>query len=435
MADDRTLEIARNRDLLTQTGPGTPGGDLLRRYWQPVSLSHDLPPDGAPQAVKVLGEELVLFRDEKGRPGLLGLKCAHRCADLSYGRLEDGGLRCIYHGWLYDVNGKCLDQPAEPNGGAAKDRIRQLSYPLKEIGGAIWAYMGPGAAPAFPLHPALTAPDAYRYTIRWPVGCNYLQGNEGNIDPVHTSYLHRFELKTDGTELRNSVGVFQIDAAPKLSVQPTRFGLRVFTERRVPPGDKKILRVTNFVMPNACSIGGYETGLGRGGCSMFWHVPIDDGSHYRYEFIFHSKKPLPRQEIHDGAMTEWSNELPLRRNPANRYGQSREEQKNSTYIGIGRQFTIHDIFVTQSQGAILDHTQENLATSDIAVARARRMILDGIDDVRQGKDPRGVIRSTADNDLRDIVVLTEPLDAGADVEAFTEKMAKDNIYALDPALA
>ena len=432
MADDRIAELVRNRDLLTQTGPGTPGGDLLRRYWQPVSLSHDLPPGGAPQAVRVLGEELVLFRDEKGRPGLLGIKCAHRCADLSYGRLEDGGLRCVYHGWLYDVNGKCLDQPAEPNGGA-KDRIKQLSYPLKEIGGAIWAYMGPGEAPAFPLYAALTAPDAYRYAIRWPSACNYLQGNEGNIDPVHTSYLHRFDLKSDPSALRNSVGVFQVNTAPKLSVQPTRFGLRIFTERRLPEGDKQILRVTNFVMPNACAIGGYENGLGRGGCTMGWHVPIDDRSHYRYEFIFHSKKPLPRQEIHDGALSEWSKELPLRRNPANRYLQDREEQKGTTFLGLGRQFTIHDIFATESQGAILDHTKENLASCDVAIARARRMILEGIADMQQGKDPRGIVRT--DDEFRDIVVLTEPLPVDADIEAFAEQMANDNIYALDPALA
>ena len=433
MTDDRTAEIRKNWELLTRTGPGTSGGDLLRRYWQPVALTHDVPPGGAPQAVKVMGEDLVLFRDDKGRPGLLGMQCAHRCADLSYGRLEDGGLRCIYHGWLYDVNGKCLEQPGEPNGGAARDRIQQLAYPLHEIGGAVWAYMGPGKAPAVPKHAALMAPDEYRYVIRWPVGCNYLQSNEGNIDPIHTSYLHRFDLKNDATQLGKSVGVFHIDAAPKISVLPTRFGLRVFTERRVPPGDKKILRVTNFVMPNACSIGGYETGLGRGGCTMMWLVPIDDGSHRRYEFIFHSKKKLPREEIHTGAMTEWSNEMPLRRNPENRYLQSHAEQKDSTYIGIGRQFTIHDIFITQSQGAILDHTKEHLATSDIAVARARRMILDAIEDLRQGKDPRGIVRN--DDDFRDIVVLTEPLAAEADVEAFTESMVKEGIYALSPALA
>ena len=132
-------------------------------------------------------------------------------------------------------------------------------------------------------------------------------------------------------------------------------------------------------------------------------------------------------------MTEWSREMPLKRNPSNRYGQSREEQRESTYIGIGRQFTIHDIFVTQSQGEILDHTQENLVTSDIAVVRARRMILEGIEEVRQGKDPRGVVRN--DDDFRDIVTLTEPLPADADVHAFAEEMAKENIYALDPALA
>src|SRR3982750_2093316 len=137
-------------DLLTQTGPGTPGGALLRRYWQPVALAEELPPGGAPLPVTLLGEELVLFRDEHGRPGLLGRHCPHRGADLSYGRLEDGGLRCIYHGWLYDRTGRCLEQPGEPAGSTFHERIRQTSYPRIERAGIVVAYMGPGERPLAP---------------------------------------------------------------------------------------------------------------------------------------------------------------------------------------------------------------------------------------------------------------------------------------------
>lgn len=128
--------------LLTQTDAGTPCGELMRRYWQPAALSRDLPPGGAPLPVRLLGEDLVLFRDEEGRPGLLGLHCAHRGADLSYGRVEDGGLRCIYHGWLYDIKGHCLDQPGEPGGGEHRDSIQQTAYPCQESGGVIFAYIG-----------------------------------------------------------------------------------------------------------------------------------------------------------------------------------------------------------------------------------------------------------------------------------------------------
>src|SRR5919198_3246800 len=122
-------------DLLTRTGPGTPCGELLRRYWQPAALSEELPVGGAPIPIRLLGEDLVLFRDELGRPGLLGLHCAHRGADLSYGRLEDGGLRCLYHGWLYDIAGRCLEQPGEPPGSTFKDRVRQPAYPCQELAG------------------------------------------------------------------------------------------------------------------------------------------------------------------------------------------------------------------------------------------------------------------------------------------------------------
>src|SRR6266852_8760493 len=153
-------------ELLTQTGPGTPGGALLRRYWQPVALAEELPPGGAPLPVRMLGEDLVLFRDESSRPGLLGRHCAHRGADLSYGRLEDGGLRCLYHGWLYDVTGRCLEQPGEPAGSTFCQRVRHTAYPCVERGGMVFAYLGPGEPPLVPAYEALTVPDAQRFVTK-----------------------------------------------------------------------------------------------------------------------------------------------------------------------------------------------------------------------------------------------------------------------------
>src|SRR5438477_9684030 len=147
--------------LLTRTGPGTPCGELLRRYWQPVALSAELPPGGAPVPVTVMGEELVLFRDEQGRPGLIGLHCSHRGADLSYGRLEDGGLRCIYHGWLYDRAGRCLEQPGEPAGSTFHERIHQPAYPCIERSGVIFAYLGPREPPLFPHYEWLIVPESH----------------------------------------------------------------------------------------------------------------------------------------------------------------------------------------------------------------------------------------------------------------------------------
>jgi phenylpropionate dioxygenase-like ring-hydroxylating dioxygenase large terminal subunit len=176
--------------LVTETGPGTPCGELLRRYWQPVALSEELPPGGAPLPVRVMSEDLVLYRDEQGQPGLLGLHCPHRGADLSYGRLEDGGLRCLYHGWLFDRAGRCLEQPGEPAGSTFHTRIRHTAYPCQEAGGMILAYMGPGEPPPLPNYGCFDVPASHVVPTKLFHDANYLQGNEGNIDLVHVSLLH-----------------------------------------------------------------------------------------------------------------------------------------------------------------------------------------------------------------------------------------------------
>src|SRR4026207_1658847 len=172
---------ADENQLLTQINPNTPCGELLRRYWQPVALSEELPIGGAPLKVKILGEELVLFRDDQGRLGLIGLHCAHRGTDLSYGRIEDGGLRCLYHGWLYDVCGRVIDQPGEPGGGANKGAIRHLAYPCQGAVGFVFTSMGPGEPPLLPNYEFLTATPEKRTVVKAFYECNYLQANEGNI--------------------------------------------------------------------------------------------------------------------------------------------------------------------------------------------------------------------------------------------------------------
>lgn len=416
---------------LTQTSRGTPSGELLRRYWQPVALGGDVTPNGTPHAIRIMGENLVLYRDERGRPGLLARKCAHRCADLSYGRVEDGGLRCIYHGWLYDVDGKCLEQPGEPKTSTFKDKVHQPSYPCHEAGGAIWAYLGPGEPPLFPNYPAVVAPEAYRFTARWLANCNWMQANEGNIDPIHTSYLHRFELG-DAVE-KARLGVFHVDAAPDLSVEDTRFGVRVYTERHVPDTGEIILRITNQVMPNGCAIGGNEASLGPGGCSMFWHVPIDDEQHWRFEFTFHAKGALPKQQMAAQYASEQDAEGRPQRNPDNRYLQDRDSMDRS-YLGMGKCFPAHDLFVTESQGAIHEQSDEHLASSDVAIARSRRLLAEAIRTMEAGGDPRGVVRDPAQNNFDDIVVITKQLPAGTDVRAYCSELAAGQLYELGPGI-
>ena len=435
MSDNRLDEIRSNNVLLTRTGPGTPGGELLRRYWQPIALASDLSAEGDPMPIRILGEDLVLFRDDQGRVGLLGIKCAHRCADLSYGRVENGGLRCIYHGWLYDVTGRCLEQPAEIDSGRGRDTVRQKAYPCREAAGAIFAYLGPGAPPEFPNYLPITAPAAYRITGRWHIECNYLQGNEGNIDPVHTSYLHRYDVKSAETNAaRGSQELFQTDIAPRLAIETTRFGLRIFAERKARDPAKKILRVTNFLMPNASAIMGGEGNLGRGGFSVHWHVPIDDMSHWRFEFRFHSKRPLDRETARRVDAEKLPGDYP-RRNSGNRYLQDRQSMREGSFLGMGRVFPVHDLFVTESQGRIHDHAAEHLAASDIAIVRARRQMLEAIRTVEEGSDPPGVVRSAAENDFRDLIVLSEEVPADLDAKEFCKQLEREPVYALDPAVA
>jgi phenylpropionate dioxygenase-like ring-hydroxylating dioxygenase large terminal subunit len=427
-----------NARLPLHTGPGTPGGELLRRYWQPVMLLDNFPPGSDPAPIRIMGEDLVLFRDGSGSIGLLDRHCAHRCADLSYGRVENGGLRCVYHGWLFDVNGKCLEQPGEPGKGQHRDRIQQRAYPCVEKAGAIWAYMGPGEPPLFPNYPALAAPDAYRFTARWLSHCNYLQANEGNVDPVHTSFLHGLRIPDgpEGDPLRKARAqeVFGSDVAPRLSVQETRFGLRVIAERRQPAEDRRLVRVTNFVMPNACAIGGAETPFGRGGSSMFWHVPIDDTSHWRFEFVFHSKNPLPRAKMREAYRLEADENGVPWRNAGNRFGQQRDELDRS-YLGMGATFPVHDLFVTESQGQVHERDNEHLVSSDIAIVRTRRQLMQAMQAVAEGRDPPGVLRDTAANRFDDLLVLTESIAAGTPMDAFLAEMEAARIYELDPAVA
>ncbi len=422
--------------LPVHTGPGTPGGELLRRYWQPVALCGEVSAGGAPRAIRIMSEDLVLFRDRRGRPGLLALRCAHRQADLSYGRVEDEGLRCIYHGWLFDVAGACLQQPAEPGGGGAgRERVRQRAYPCLERGGAIWAWLGAGEPPLFPNYPAINAPEELRFTFRWHSDCNYLQANEGNIDPVHTAYLHSFETDESAREdaLRTGVTqqIFGIDAAPCIALREARWGLRLLTERRLPGGGGRLLRVTNFIMPNACAIGGSETPFGLGGASMFWHVPIDDHSHWRVEFTFHSRARLPREQMLARYQTELDAQGMPRRGAENRYLQSRAAM-DSSYLGMGQIFPIHDLFVTESQGVIVDRGAENLVSSDIAIVRQRRLLIEALAAIREGRDPLGVDRDAARNDYRDLLVLSEIISADTDVDRYLAEMEGRDIYRVAP---
>jgi phthalate 4,5-dioxygenase len=407
-------------ELLTRTGPDSAGGALLRCYWQPVALCEELPPGGSPIPVRVLSENLALFRDEQGRPGLLGLHCAHRGADLSYGRLEDGGLRCLYHGWLYDVTGRCLEQPGEPAGSTFKDRVRQTAYPCQEAGGLILAYLGPGEPPVLPAYEFLQVPDEQRWLRKIFHACNYLQGNEGGIDPVHTSYLHRQvnpaatrgaqrARDVQGTDISSS-RLYNVDTAPPIYLETTDFGMRLYAIRKAGP-DKVYRRITNFLMPNLTAFPGQTGGEGY---SVNWHVPIDDTHHWRYTLTFSREQAVDKEgfdrEIADEVTADYR---PLR-NAGNRYLQDRDEMKARTFTGMGTSFPVHDLFASESQGPIHNRTAERLGATDKAVTTARRIMLQAIQDVQEGRDPPHVVRDARSNDFRHLVVVSDMLPASAD---------------------
>ena len=399
-------------DLITQTGPGSPGGDFLRRYWQPAALSEELPHGGPPKPVRLLGEDLAMFRDDAGRIGLLGLHCAHRAADLSYGRIENGGLRCLYHGWLYDVGGNCLEQPGEPEHSTFKDKVHHLAYPCLEKGGIIFAYLGPGEPPLLPAYEFLNVPDEHRTVTKYYMECNYHQGNEGNIDPQHVSFLHRHVIGRD----RSTGGLPPHAAAPEIEVEETDFGLRLTNWHDTVPGDgaekRYLLRVSNFILPNLSAFpGGVQAGQGHG---VNWHVPIDDTHHWKYVIAFNRVRPMDFEQARRDHEREVTSDYRLVRNPANRYLQDREEMRGLSFIGLGAFFPLHDAFATQSEGAIQDRTTEHLGYTDKAIAAARRLMLRVIRDIQEGSDPPHVLRDSAANDLSHVGaaqgIVTRPAD-------------------------
>jgi phenylpropionate dioxygenase-like ring-hydroxylating dioxygenase large terminal subunit len=414
-------------NLLTETDAGTPAGELMRCYWQPVALSEELPPGGAPRAVTILGEELVLFRDEQGRVGLLGLHCSHRGTDLSYGRIEAGGLRCLYHGWLYDIGGRVLEQPGEPGGGAQRDAICHLSYPCQEVGGVVFAYMGPGDPPLLPNYEFLTVPESQRAVTKIFYRCNYLQGNEGNIDPVHLSFLHQFLNESQVVYKRVVPGsattdnaLLGKDLAPTIEVEVTDYGLRIYTTRSA-GANGTYLRITNFIMPNLSAFGGSTVGEGY---AVHWHVPVNDGCHWKYVFMFNREKPLT-DELRQKHRADITGDYRLSREEANRYQQDRDSMKTKTFTGMGLNFQAHDAFATESQGRVQDRTAEHLVSSDKAIVAARKLLLAAIEDVKQGREPRHRISDPAMNRFPHLMVISEVIPRSIHWKDYARKLVAE----------
>lgn len=364
-------------------------GELFRRFWLPALLSDELPgPDCPPVRVRLLGEDLVAFRDSGGQVGLLAPLCAHRGAPLFFGRNEEHGLRCVYHGWKYDVSGRCVDMPSEPADSTFKERIQQRAYPCRERGGVIWAYMGPPRlTPDLPDLEWNVLPEAHCRVAKWLHDSSYLQGFEGDIDTAHASYLHSFldpsRSPHDGTI---SAALKAADKAPKIMVDQTDYGFRYGARRTVGEG-KYNWRVTQWLLPTYSLIGFMQFPAG----GRVW-VPIDDEHTWTYFYSFHPDRSLTDEER---TRFESGNSFPPQlqpgtfnplRNRANEYLIDREVQRTTTYTGI---FGINDQdrAIQEGMGAVFDRSQEHLGTSDIAIIAARQRLLKLVRELQEGIEP------------------------------------------------
>ena len=386
---------AEQNELITRVGAGTPCGNLMRRYWQPAALVEELRGERPVRPVRLLGENLVLFRDEQGRYGLLDRHCAHRGADLAFGRREDGGLRCAFHGWLFDVTGQCLETPAEPEGTDFCKRIRQGAYPVVEKSGILWAYMGPGEPPAFPSLDCFVAPAAYTFAFKGLWECNWLQSLEVGIDPAHASYLHRFfedEDKSTGYGKQFRADSMDSDipmtrlmrefSRPAIEVEATDYGLRIVTTRKI-DSEKTHVRVTNQIFPHAITIP-----LSQEMMLTQWHTPVDDENCYWYTIFTSFGKPIDKAEMRAQRLKVY--ELPDYRSKINRsndYGFDPHEQQSKTYTGMGEDINVHDQWAVESQGRIQDRTRENLGTSDRVIGAYRQLLRKSIEQAAQGEKP------------------------------------------------
>jgi phenylpropionate dioxygenase-like ring-hydroxylating dioxygenase large terminal subunit len=380
--------------LLTRVDRGTPTGETMRRYWIPALLSSEVEePDGPPVRVRLLGEDLVAFRDTSGRIGLLDEFCPHRRASLFFGRNEASGLRCVYHGWKYDADGRCVDMMNEPEELSFKDKIRVASYPTAEAGGIVWAYLGPPEdRPALPRFAWTQAPATHRHASKVIQENSWLQGLEGGIDTSHAPILHRL-LTNDSTRPGfKPSNPFVRGKAPNLVLDLTDYGYQYAGIRPLEGGDVHI-RTYHFILPfhqirpSASEEGTFVV------AGHIW-VPMDDVTTMVYNWLWSLDEPLSeatRLERRLGNGPEDVDPITFRsvRNRGNNYLLDRQVQKRETFTGI-EGINAQDRAVQEGMGPIVDRSRERLGPADKAIIQARRLLLDAVRTVQGGGTPRGV---------------------------------------------
>ncbi len=366
-------------EIVTRTGPGTQMGELFRCYWLPIMLSEELPYDGCPPVrIKVLSERLLAVRDSEGRLGLIDEFCAHRGVSLWFGRNEEGGLRCPYHGWKYGVDGSCQDIPSETAESGMCQKIRLKSYKLIERGGVFWTYMGaPEFEPPLPEWEFATVPLEQSFTSKRIQECNWLQALEGGIDSSHVSWLHRGNLSSDPLFKGARGNQYNLnDSRPVFEVVENEGGLLVGARRNAEDG-KYYWRITPWVMPCFTMV------PPRGDHPIHGHfwVPIDDENCIAWSFDYHPVRPLraeERQAMIDGYgihVTYVPGTYRPAANKDNDYLMDREAQKRGdTYSGV-KGIAMQDASLQESMGPIVDRTMENLVSTDNGIIMCRQRLL------------------------------------------------------------
>ena len=402
---------AEQNERFTRIGQGTPCGEMLRHYWHPVALIDEFDPKLDPRmairpvkAVRLLGQNLVLFKNAQGDFGLLDRDCPHRGADLAYGRNEGDGLRCPFHGWKFDVNGQCLETPAEPKGSVLCTRIKQRNYPVQERSGILFAWMGSEGStpPPLPAIDCFQAPGTHTFAFKGLWRCNWLQAFEVGIDPAHASFLHRFfsdaSLEdTYGKQFRGaSAGEIEGEKWPMTRVmrefdQPDiayaekPYGLQLTTLR--PLNDKLThVRITNSLFPNT-----FVIPLSESMTITQMHVPVDDTHTYWYAVFTSFSNPVDKDTMRNQRLTAVNlpNYIP-KSGQHNHWGFNPEEQMTRTFLGMGEDdINVHDQWACESMGAIQNRTREHLGTTDKVIIANRRMLAKAIDDAAAGSLPPG----------------------------------------------
>jgi phthalate 4,5-dioxygenase len=381
-------------DQLVKTGPGTLMGDLFRRYWIPALHAWEIAErDCPPVRLQLLGEKLVAFRDSEGRIGVIDEFCAHRGVSLWFGRNEECGLRCPYHGWKYDVNGQCVDLPSEKEESGMRQKIKLKSYPAIECGDVVWIYMGPPELkPAPPGLEWVMVAEKKRFVSKRLQECNYLQAMEGGIDSSHVSFLHSGELNTDPLFKGSKANEYNLqDRMPVFEVVDYDGGLFIGARRQADHG-KYYWRITPWIMP------WYTIIAPRAGHPIGAHawVPIDDESCWAWSINYHPTRDLSEKEV--AAMKEGAGIhvkyvpgtfIPLA-NKANNYLIDRERQKSGrNYSGV-EGIAMQDASLQESMGPVQDRTREHLCSTDNGIILTRKKLLKAAQANRDGKPVPGL---------------------------------------------